>query len=92
MLMIRAFHNALDLQFIHDDVGICFRVGVAGMENVLFVFRIEAELFQIVLSLLKSLPTAKKRIRKSINFLMIEKLAKSCELSVVQILKLLLPE
>ena len=50
MLMIRAFHNALDLQFIHDDIGICFCIGIAGMKNILFVFLIETKLFQIVLS------------------------------------------
>ena len=41
VLMIRAFHYALDLKFIHDNIGICFRIGVAGMKNKLFVLLIE---------------------------------------------------
>ena len=48
MLMIRSLHDALDLQFIHDNIWICFGVGIAGMKNIFFVFRIKAELFQIV--------------------------------------------
>ena len=51
MLMIRSLHNALDLKFIHDNIGICFRIGVAGMKNKLFVLLIEAKFLQIVLSI-----------------------------------------
>ena len=50
MLMVRALHNALDLQFIHDNIWIGFRIRIAGVKDVLFLFRIKAELFQIVLS------------------------------------------
>ena len=50
MFVIRAFHDPLDLQLIYNNIGICFCIRVAGMENVLFVFLIEAKLFQIVLS------------------------------------------
>ncbi len=53
MLMIRSLHDALDLQFIHDDIRISFGVGIAGMKNVLFVLQIKAELFQIILSVKK---------------------------------------
>jgi len=47
--MIRAFHNALDLKLVHDDVGIAFHIGIAGVQNILFVFLVETELLQIVL-------------------------------------------
>ena len=53
MLMIRAFHNSLDLQLVHDNIWKRFGIGIAGVKNILFVFRIEAELFQIVLSVEK---------------------------------------
>ena len=45
MLMIRAFHNSLDLQLINNNVRVCFRIRIAGMKNVFFVLRIEAEFF-----------------------------------------------
>ena len=50
MLMIRALHDPLDLQFIDDDVRVALYVGIAGMKNIFFVLRIEAEFFQIILS------------------------------------------
>ena len=52
--MIRALHDALDLQFVHDDIRVCFCIWIAGMKNILFVLLIETKLFQIVLSIQQS--------------------------------------
>ena len=54
MLMIRAFHDALDLQLVYDDIWKSFYIRIAGVKNILFVFRIEAELFQIILTIKES--------------------------------------
>ena len=47
--VICAFHNALDLQLVHNDVRVGFCIRVTGMKNVLFMLLVKAELFQIVL-------------------------------------------
>jgi len=46
--MIRALHDALDLQLIHDNIRVGFRIGIAGMKNVLFILLIEAQLLSSI--------------------------------------------
>ena len=43
--VICAFHNALDLQLVRNDVRVGFCIRIAGTKNVLFVLLVKAELF-----------------------------------------------
>ena len=47
MLMIRAFHDPLDLKLIYDDIRVCFCIRIAGMKNVLFFFGSKPSFFKL---------------------------------------------